>query len=101
MVMLRRFLAAGVDRVVAEGAGFIGAGKMSSDGTFSPKVRLTLLIFLRFASASFFWWKKALEVGVNGLRGKSSTPRAGGERSGLSWDFLIRWSSGDTSTGLR
>jgi hypothetical protein len=63
-----------------EGAGFFRVGKMSSVGTFSPKVRLSLFIFLRFASASFFWWKKALEVGVVGLMGKSSIAGAKGER---------------------
>jgi len=100
-VMLRRFLVTGSEQAVNEGAGFLGAGKMSSVGTFSPKVRLTLLIFLRFASTSFFWWKMALEVGVVGLMGKSSIAEAKGERSGLRWDSLMRWSSGDTTTGLR
>lgn len=100
-VMLRRFRVVGVDRAVDEGVGFIGTGKMSSAGTFSPKVRLTLLIFLRFASASFFWRKKASEVGVIGLMGKSSMPKVEGERSGLSWGFLTRWSFGGTTTGLR
>lgn len=83
MVILRRFLLAGAERVGIEGVGFIGTGKMSSVGTFSPKVRLTLFIFRRFASASFLRWKKALDVGVIGLMGKSSIAEVKGEKSGL------------------
>jgi len=50
-VMLRRFLVAMADR---EGVEFVKVGNMSSVGTLSPKVRLILFNFLRFASASLF-----------------------------------------------
>ena len=40
-------------------------------------------------------------MGVVGLMGKSSIEGDKGVGSGLRWCFPMRWSSGDTTTGLR
>ena len=99
-VIPQRFLVTVAGREVKEGPRFLRVGKTSSVGTFSPKVRLILFIFLRFASVSF-WWKMVWEVGVIGLMGKSPKWEVRGVGTGLSWDFAMRWSSGETTIGLR